>query len=318
LIVTLVSAVICLSYVVLTGFVGQISVAQMAIAGIAGFMTANLSADHGIGFPFAPLLAIAIATGIGLLAGLPAVRLRGMNLAIATLAFAVAVEELVFKSTAFSGGLGGTRVPRPEILGLDFGIGARGSAYPRVEFGFFVLGILLLATLAVLNLRRSRTGLRWLAVRANERAAAAAGIDVRSSKLAAFAVSSALAGTGGVLLAYQRQTLSVDSFSVLLALAFLALTYLGGISGAGGAIFAGVLATGGILAVSLDGTAVDVGKYQYAWTGVSLILTAVFNPEGILGAWHRGVARVGSSIRGSTRPTRPDDSERSEANHVGG
>ncbi|MGZ8764381.1 MAG: ABC transporter permease [Acidimicrobiia bacterium] len=300
LIVSLVSAVVCLSYVVLTGFVGQISVAQMAIAGIAGFMTANLSVDHGIGFPFAPLLAIGIATGIGLLAGLPAVRLRGMNLAIATLAFAVAVEELVFKSTAFSGGLGGTRVPRPELLGFDLGIGARGTSYPRVEFGFFVLAILLLATFAVLNLRRSRTGLRWLAVRANERAAAAAGIDVRGSKLAAFAVSSALAGTGGVLLAYERQTLSVDSFSVLLALAFLALTYLGGISGVGGAIFAGVLATGGILAVSLEDTAVDFGKYQYAWTGVSLILTAVFNPEGIIGAWHRGATRVRRSIDHAT------------------
>ena len=65
--------------------------------------------------------------------------------------------------------------------------------------------------------------------------------------------------------------------------------------------------------MSLDGTAVDFGKYQYAWTGVSLILTAVFNPEGILGAWHQGVARARASIRRAARPPLPPDSERSGA-----
>ena len=132
LIVSMVAAVVALSFVVLTGFVGQISVAQMAIAGIAGFMAAKLTVEHGVPFPLAPLLAMAAAGLIGVLAGLPAMRVRGMSLAVATLAFSVAVEELVFKSSAFTKGIGGIDVPEPRAprLGVSASPG-RGSAYPR-------------------------------------------------------------------------------------------------------------------------------------------------------------------------------------------
>ena len=103
--------------------------------------------------------------------GLPAVRVRGMNLAIATLAAATVVEELVLKWSWFSGGLGGASVPRPRLFGIDLGIGAAGSAFPRPAFGVLCLVVLVAAAVAVANLRRGATGLRWLGVRANERAA---------------------------------------------------------------------------------------------------------------------------------------------------
>lgn len=296
LIISMVAAVVALSFVVLTGFVGQISVAQMAIAGTAGFLAAKLTAEHGVPFPLSPVVSIVVAGLVGVLAGLPAMRIRGMNLAIATLAFSVAVEELVFKSTAFTKGIGGIEVPEPSLFGLDLGISARGTAYPKRPFGFLVLAVLVLACILVTNLRRSGTGLRWLAVRANERAAAAAGVDVRAAKLTAFAVSALLAGFGGVLLAYQRTQLSVQSFVVLQSLAALAIVYLAGIASVGGALLAGALAVGGLLTVALDDLGGESTRYQFAVTGLFLIAAAIFNPEGITGSGRRLLSRLRSRV----------------------
>jgi len=286
LIVSMVSAVLCLSYVVVTGFVGQISLAQLAIAGVAGFLTARLGTQAGIPFPLAPALAVLAAGAVGVLAGVPALRIRGMTLAIATLAFATTTEELVFKSSAFTAGLGGTTVPRPELFGLDLGIQGRGDAYPRVAFGFLVLGVLVALIVVALNLRRAGTGRRWLAVRANERAAAAAGIDVRLAKLSAFAWSAVFAGAGGVLLAYQRTELSVQSFVVVQSLALLALVYVAGIGSVTGALVAGALSIGGIVTAVLGTGGGRTAQYQFAVTGVALILSAIHNPQGLVGALH--------------------------------
>ena len=124
------------------------------------------------------------------------------------------------------------------------------------------------AVLAVANLRRSATGLRWLAVRSNERAAAAAGINVSATKLGAFAVSSFLAGLGGALLAYELPALSPQQFLVVGALAVLALCYLGGIATMSGALIAGVLASGGLLTQLQGGATGNASSYQFAVSGL--------------------------------------------------
>ncbi len=235
LIVSLVFALLTLSVVVVTGFSGQISLAQLAFAGVAGFASIRL-AEHHVPFPIALVLAASLATVIGVIVGYPATRVRGMSLAIATLAMAVAIEELVLASPSVSRtAMLGSSAPRPFLFGLDVGIGATGTGNFRPAFGFTVLVVLVLCGLGVANLRRNRTGLRWLAVRANERAAAAAGIDVTRAKLGAFAVSSFLAGLCGVLMAYSVTTLSPTSFMVIGALVAVALTYLAGVSSIGGA-----------------------------------------------------------------------------------
>ncbi len=220
LIVSMVTALIALSIVLLTGYVGQISLMPLALAGISAFTMIKLTVSFHVPFPLAPLLAALVATAFGLAIGLPAVRVRGINLAIATLAAATAVEELVFKWSWFSGGLAGTSVPRPRLFGVDLGIGASGSAFPRPAFGVLCLVVLVAMAVAVANLRRGATGLRWLAVRANERSASSTGIDVRRTKLVAFALSSFAAGLGGTLLAYEYDTLSVNSFTVFASLAW--------------------------------------------------------------------------------------------------
>lgn len=283
IVVSVIASVIALSSVVVTGYVGQISLAQLAFAGFAGFMTAKLAADGGIPFPWSPLLAVVLTVAVGILTGLPAVRVRGMTLAIATIGAAIAIEELVFKSPSI-GGIGGRQLPRPSLFGIDLGFSAPGAENFRAEFGISAVIVAALCTVAVANLRRSPSGLRWLAVRANERAAAAAGIDVARAKLSAFAVASALAGIGGVLLAYQLPTLSPQSFMVVGALAALALTYLGGVASISGALIAGVLASGGILTRLNGGTTGSSSNYQFAVSGIMLIVVAILYPDGLSGA----------------------------------
>lgn len=291
-IISLVFALLTLSVVVVTGFSGQISLAQLAFAGVAGFASIQLT-EQRVPFPIALVLAAGLATLIGIIVGYPATRVRGMSLAIATLAMAVAVEELVLASPSFSGGHAGSSAPRPFLFGIDVGVGATGADNFRPAFGYLCLGVLTLATLGVVNLRRNRTGLRWLAVRANERAAAAAGIDVTRAKLGAFAVSSFLAGLCGVLMAFSVTTLSPTSFMVIGALVAVALTYLAGVSSVSGALLAGALAQAGIITTAMASRGGgDADTYVFAFSGIALILTAIFAPEGITGLVRARVGRL--------------------------
>lgn len=293
IIVSTIATVIALSSVVLTGFVGQISLAQNAFAGLAAFTTAKLATTYDVPFPLAPLAGIAVAVAIGLLAGLPAVRVRGLTLAVATIGAAVAIEKLVFNSPSL---LGITDVPRPSLFGIDLGLRAVGDDNFRAEFGIFALVLVGACALLVANLRTSGTGMRWLAVRSNERAAAAAGINVASAKLSAFAVSALLSGVGGVLLAYELSSLSTDNFSVIAALASVALVYLGGIATLGGALVAGVLAAGGVVTKLNGGTAGGASQYQFAFSGTLLIAVAILYPDGVTGALRRLGARVHGTL----------------------
>jgi branched-subunit amino acid ABC-type transport system permease component len=292
LMVSMVAALLALSVVVVTGYSGQISLAQLAIAGVAGFLSIRLVED---GWPFlvAVVAATLVAVLLGVLIGLPATRVRGMTLAVATLAMAIAVEELVLASSALSGGAAGVAVPRPDLFGWDIGVSAPGTENYRAQWGFVVLAVLVGACLVVANLRRNPTGLRWLAVRANERAAAVAGIDVTRAKLGAFAVSSGLAGLAGVLLVFSATSVSRTSFMVIGALVALALTYLGGVSAIAGALVAGALASSGIVTTLLDGGSEGkAATYSYAVSGLALIVVAILAPEGITGVVRRQVARV--------------------------
>jgi branched-subunit amino acid ABC-type transport system permease component len=303
IIISLVFSLLTLSVVVVTGFSGQISLAQLAFAGVAGFGAIRLT-EGDVPFPIALVLAAVLSTLIGIIVGYPATRVRGMSLAIATLAMAVALEELVLASPSFSGGHAGSSAPRPFLFGIDVGVGGTGTSNFRPAFAYLCLGVVTLATLAVVNLRRNRTGLRWLAVRANERAAAAAGIDVTRAKLGAFAVSSFLAGLCGVLMAFSVTTLSPTSFMVIGALVAVALTYLAGVSSVGGALLAGALAQAGIIttfASSRSGG--DADTYVFAISGIALILTSIFAPEGITGLVRARVARLRDGLarqQGST------------------
>jgi len=313
LIQSLILATLMLSFVVLTGLVGQISLAQAASAGVAGFALSKLGMHTGIPFPFSMLIAAGVATVLGVIAGVPALRIRGAQLAVVTLGAAVAIEEFVFNNPSFTP-LRGNLIPDPTLFGTNLGIRG-GHAFVRLTFGFLALAVLLLAALGVANIARGGTGRRLLAVRSNERAAAAAGVSVASTKLLAFAVSSFIAGIGGAMLGYSRGQLSAASFDTFTGLEFLVFAYLGGITSITGALVAGLLAPLGLVFVVLN-RVVDLGSYYLLVSGLTVIAVAIFNPEGLDGAARRNIALLRRSVAGRRRAATGQVAAVEESSHA--
>ena len=289
---TLVATVISLSLVVLVGFVGQISLAQMSIAGTAGFFLSKYFSD--LPFPVGPIIGAVVAAGFGALIAIPALRVRGVNLAVITLAAAVAIEQLVFKNKTFAGETGALSVPPPKIGGKDFGpnntnlrvfgIKAGDDIPPNVWFGVLCLIFAVVMCLMVVNVRRSATGRQFLAVRSNERAAAATGINVARTKVLAFGLAAFIAGLGGALSGYRFGSVTPQYFGAFASLTFLAFAYLGGIASVTGAVVAGIIAPNGLNFNFLENILHIDPSYATLIGGIGLIITAVRNPEGIAGA----------------------------------
>ena len=300
---TVIAAVLALSLVVLTGFGGQTSLAQLAFAGIAGFTLSKLSSQWNIPFPIAPLLAAILAMLFGILMGFPALRVRGTNLAIVTVAGGVAISEFIFKNPKFVGdaSTGGAKIPHPKLGGWDFAL-VLGSKSSRPIFGIVLVAVLVLLALTVGNIRRSATGRRMLAIRSNERAASAIGIDVARGKLLVFALSSFIAGIGGCLIAYRFGNVSDASYGTVASLAALAVAYLGGITSVSGAVTAGVVASSGVAFFATGKLIGSFGTWEVFIGGVLLIVTAIKNPDGIAGAFR---ARAELARRKSCRAKLP-------------
>ena len=280
----LVISIVMLSIVLLTGYTGQISLAQMSFAGIAAFIMARMMADGigrgsnlvpvdgpGFAWPIAGAIGVAAAVIVGLVVGLPAVRIRGVQLAVVTIAAAVALQGLYFENDYITQLRAGVPafVKDPTIFGID--VGARSAREQNENPAFVIFGAIVLAlcAIAVANMRRSGVGRRFLAVRANERAAAAAGINVTRTKLLAFGISAALAGIGGVMLGFKQVEVSSANFSYGASLSVLAFAYLAGISSINGAIVAGMLLSALVPTTSnyfFAGTNIDsyVGLHQRA------------------------------------------------------
>jgi branched-chain amino acid transport system permease protein len=290
-ITSMLAMIMCMSLIVITGYVGQISVVHLALAGISGFIVSHLAVDHGIGFPWAMFIGAIGATACGLVVAISALRVRGVALAVVTLAAAVAIEQFVFLSTTWGGGTSSSPVPEPKIFGLDLGPygpfqGLDGKV-PSPVFGFFVLGVTVLLGLLVANLRRANLGQQMLAVRSNERAAAAAGINVRNVKLAAFGISAFIAGIGGAMYGYNFSSVTVTRFSALTALSLIAFAYVGGITMVSGAIFAGLISVEALFPYALEKWFGISGNWALLFGGMALIVTLFQNPEGVAGATYR-------------------------------
>jgi ABC-type branched-subunit amino acid transport system ATPase component/branched-subunit amino acid ABC-type transport system permease component len=287
IITSMIGAIIALSLVLLTGLVGQISLAQAAIAGTSGFVLSKLG--DAFPFPFDLFIAVGAATILGTVIGIPALRIRGAQLAVVTMAAAVALEQTVFRNPNFSSPQGNP-IKQPSLFGWSLAV-RQGQNIARAPFAFLVLLMLVLTTIGVGNLIRSATGRSFLAVRANERAAASVGVNVSATKLLAFAASSFVAGIGGALLGYSRGQLSADSFGIFVGIAFLSFAYLGGISSIGGALLAGTFLPLGINYVFftrvLGSRIAAFDTYYFILGGLGLIVAAAKNPDGIAGAIHR-------------------------------
>ena len=291
LINTVIGTVMALSLVVITGYVGQISVVQLTLAGVSGFTISHLAVNAGIGFPLAPIAGTIAAVILGLITAASALRVRGVSLAVVTLAAVVAITNFGFLNTTWGGGQTGSPVPELKLFGLDLGTRAsfRGldGNLPSPIFGWVALAITVCACLIVAWIRRGDLGRRMLAVRSNERAAAAAAIDPRTVKLIAFGVSAAIAGLAGSLYAYNFGSVSADRFDVFTALSLIAFAYAGGITLISGAVFAGLISTQALFPYALDKWFGISGNWFLLFGGAILIITLIQNPEGVAGAFYK-------------------------------
>jgi ABC-type branched-subunit amino acid transport system ATPase component/branched-subunit amino acid ABC-type transport system permease component len=299
---TFIAGIIGLSLVVVTGYAGQVSLAQLALAGAGAYTLSFLTVSWGVPFPIAPILAAAFATVVGVVVGLPALRLRGLTLGVVTLAFAYALEAVWFRNTQIVDSRGAAVEP-PSLFGLDLSIGT-GTAFPRVPFGLVCLLTLVLVGAGVAWLRRSSLGSAMLAVRANERSASGLGVNVVRVKVLAFAISSFIAGLGGSLLAYSRGVITFDSFLAIAGLTLLSTAYLAGITSVWGGVLAGVMAAGGIVFFAFDRW-IDLGEWFTVLTGIGVILTVIKNPEGLAAGGHALARRIPLPLFGGRGPAEP-------------
>jgi ABC-type branched-subunit amino acid transport system ATPase component/branched-subunit amino acid ABC-type transport system permease component len=241
--VSFTAGVMILSIVVVTGFAGQISLGQWALAGIGALFAGRLFAHAGWPIELAILAGIVLTVPVGLLFALPALRTRGVNLAVVTLALGSTVSEVVFANATYLGPLidGGTKVGRIKLFGLEV------DAFEHPErWAIVCLVALVLVGLMVANLRRSPTGRKLVAVRTNERAAASLGISVFSVKLYAFGVASAIAGLAGILLGFKSQNIQYTSFNVFESINSVGYAVVGGLGYVLAGAFAAPNAIGGI------------------------------------------------------------------------
>ena len=230
---TMAFAVVALTVVILTGWTGQISIAQMSFAGVGAFSVAHVAGTHGGLFPLGVLVGALIAVPVGILIGLPSLRLSGLFLALATLAFALVMDSLVFSFSSITGGQTGLSLTKPSIGPLSF------NSY-TAQF-YLCLVVLTIAASGAWILRRGPIGRRLSMIRDSPAAASTLGANLTLTKLAVFAVCGVVAAVGGSLLAMTQETVDPANFSWSSSLEILLLVVIGGRSMVSGALVAGAL-----------------------------------------------------------------------------
>ena len=250
----------------------------MAIAGLAGLICAHLYMRYSVPFLVLPVVGALIGAVLGVVVGIPALRFSGVNLAVVTITASIAVESLVFNSFEewITGGSSGLILPDVTIFGTDVTALTHPAAY-----GFVVLVWLSIAAAGVVYLRRSSFGRTLMAVRSNERVAAATGINVARTKTLTFAISSALAGLAGVLLVFMNSTVILSTgWAYGDSVALLVIAVLAGATSVRGGLLAGVLAAAGLLAVWVTDVSWISDNYVLI-SAIGLILTVIGHPDGI-------------------------------------
>lgn len=285
----LVTATAGLGLVLIMGWSGQIVLAQAGFLGVGAYGTTYLVAQ-GWSWPVAALTAGLIAALFGVLIGLPATRLRGFYLAIATLAFAELMTRIFVEATPITGGIAGVAVEPVVLPGLD----ADGSRW------YLCLGVAAVTTVAVMRIGRAGLGRRLRVVRDAEIAAPSLGLSPTKTKLLAFALSAFIAGISGALYAQCLSYLTPEIFDMALLIEFLVIAFLGGVSYVAGPFL------GAVVVVVLRDLLQDLGSWQRLVYGLILALAIAFLPRGLASLPARLRARRSSSSPASEQPPAPE------------
>ncbi|WP_433189984.1 ABC transporter permease subunit [Actinoallomurus sp. CA-150999] len=289
-----IAALVSLAIVIVTGYAGQISLATYAFMGIGAMVGAHAVASWGLGYPMTIVLGTLGGGLAGLLLGLPAIRVRGIDLTVTTLVFSIVIANTVFISAVFIGndGFSGIVVPTPKLFGLNLDPGVHPA-----RFTILCLAALLLVGLGIANLRRSAAGRRLLAVRANERGAAALGISVGGAKVAAFALGGAIAGLAGSLAVFRSRTVTFAEFDVFKSIFALAFTIVSGVGYVAGAIYAGVISAGGPISYLFHGVSSKVDLILAIASGLLVVQIMLQNPDGMIPLFRRQAGWVRERVR---------------------
>ncbi|WBU31098.1 branched-chain amino acid ABC transporter permease [Rhodopseudomonas palustris] len=306
LVFVLIYAIVGIAMNVLSGQAGQVSIGHAAFMAIGAY-SAAVAEKYGLPLPVYLVLAGGFTGLIGYLVGLPALRLHGIYLAIATLAFAFIVEEIVTRWESVTNGNEGLMLGAPSLFGLK--LGAQG-------FYYLCLGVTLVVILAAINILRSPTGRAFLAIRDSETAARSMGIDTARYKTRAFAISAAFTGLAGVLYAHKLSFISPEMFSLSMSIEFVMMIIIGGVLSLRGAVFGAIfmiivdpilivvkdkvpqLTLGAMQGVGLSDQltdAIQAGVVRVAGApglkslifGLIIILFIIFEPMGLDGRWAR-------------------------------
>jgi branched-chain amino acid transport system permease protein len=277
----LLSSIGAVALMLLTGYAGQISLGHAGLLAAGAFTTGILFKELGAGMWLTLPASALVGALLGFIFGLPSLRLRGLYLAVSTLALHFIV--------IFAGGEYETK------RGFSTGIVIDSPLVDPRGWYFVLLGVAAAALLFCLNLLRAKTGRAWRAIHGREAVAEALGISVHGAKLSAFVVSSTLTAISGCLFAYYRGFVSAEAFSLYLTIQYVAMVIIGGMGSLLGAVlgtvfvvlFPYVIEAAMRLAGLTDRLASVVFAVNYAAFGVVMILFLGFEPQGLVGLWRR-------------------------------
>jgi ABC-type branched-subunit amino acid transport system permease subunit len=259
--------IVAASLVVLTGWAGQVSLGQMAFVGVGAAIGGGLTDHRGWDLALAGLVAGLAGAVAAVVVGYPALRRRGLTLAVSTLAFGLFVSQYLLNRTIFPDWLPGRRIDRGAILGIEL--------TSETAMFYASLAVLALALAMVVGLRHSRTGRVLIAIRENERAARAYGVNATRTQLAAFAFSGFLAAVAGALYVHQQTGLSTDPYLPQRSLELFAMVVIGGLGSLPGALL------GATYVHSIDFFLPN--QWQFLATGVGLLFVLLIFPSGLGG-----------------------------------
>ncbi len=284
----LLASIGALSLMLLTGYAGQISLGHAGLIAAGAYTVGILVREAEAPFWITLPAAAVVGAVLGLIFGLPSLRLRGLYLAVSTLGLHFVVIYVGGEYETRRGFSTGVVIDPPAIGGWELAT--------SFEWYFVFLGAAALVLLGIINLLRTRTGRAWRALRGHEVVAAAMGIDVARYKLLAFVISSMITAVAGALFAYFRHFVSIDAFSLYLTIQYVAMVIIGGMGSLLGAFLGAAFVVLLPYVIEAGASALPsrlgdlIFALNYAAFGVVMILFLLFEPQGLIGIWRRIVA----------------------------